>query len=64
MTPEAARYLRSASRDLYEAQQIAPLGLGRVVATCAYYAAFHAAEALKQAQVFVGNIQATHESGQ
>ena len=45
MTPEAEQYLRSAYRELDEGQQIATLGLARVVARAAYYAAFHAAEA-------------------
>jgi len=46
MTPEAASYLAKAREDLSEARQIAAIGLAKVAARSAYYAAFHAAEAL------------------
>jgi uncharacterized protein (UPF0332 family) len=46
MTPEAANYLAKAREDLSEARQIAGIGLATVAARSAYYAAFHAAEAL------------------
>jgi uncharacterized protein (UPF0332 family) len=46
MTPEATNYLAKAREDLSEARQIAGIGLARVAARSAYYAAFHAAEAL------------------
>jgi uncharacterized protein (UPF0332 family) len=46
MTPEAASYLAKAREDLSEASQIADIGLAKVAARSAYYAAFHAAEAL------------------
>lgn len=46
MTPEAADYLEKARTDLADARKVAGIGLPRVVARLAYYAAFHAAEAL------------------
>jgi len=46
MTPEAANYLAKAREDLSDARQIAGIGLATVAARSAYYAAFHAAEAL------------------
>lgn len=46
MTPEAADYLAKAREDLGEALQIIRIGLAKVAARSAYYAAFHAAEAL------------------
>ena len=46
MTPEAASYLAKAREDLNEAHQISGIGLAKVAARSAYYAAFHAAEAL------------------
>ncbi len=46
MTPEAARYLAKAHQALGEARQIAAIQLAPVAARCAYYTAFHAAEAL------------------
>jgi uncharacterized protein (UPF0332 family) len=45
MTPEAASHLAKAREDLSDARQIATLGLAKVAARSAYYAAFHAAEA-------------------
>ncbi len=45
MTPEAANYLDKARNDLEDARKIAMIGLARVAARCAYYAAFHASEA-------------------
>lgn len=45
MKAEAADYLRKAREDLDDATKIAAIGLARVAARCAYYAAFHAAEA-------------------
>jgi uncharacterized protein (UPF0332 family) len=45
MTPEAVNYLAKAREDLSDARQIATLGLAKVAARPAYYAAFHAAEA-------------------
>jgi uncharacterized protein (UPF0332 family) len=45
VTPEAAKYLEKAMEDLTEAQQIVAMGLAKVAARSAYYAAFHAAEA-------------------
>ena len=46
MTPEAADYLNKAREDLNDARKIAAIGLAKVAAREAYYAAFHAAEAL------------------
>ena len=46
MTPEAASYPVKAREDLSDARQIAGIGLATVAARSAYYAAFHAAEAL------------------
>ena len=46
MTPEAASYLAKGREDLRDARQIAGIGLAKVAARSAYYAAFHAAEAL------------------
>ncbi|HEY4172039.1 MAG TPA: HEPN domain-containing protein [Rhodopila sp.] len=46
MTPEATNYLAKAREDLSDARKIATLGLAKVAARSAYYAAFHAAEAL------------------
>ena len=46
MTPEAESYLAKAREDLSDARQIASIGLAKVAARSAYYAAFHAAEAL------------------
>lgn len=46
MTPEAVASLVRARRDLEEARTIAALKLNRLASRSAYYAAFHAAEAL------------------
>lgn len=46
MKTEAADYLDKAREDLDDARKIAAIGLAKVAARCAYYAAFHAAEAL------------------
>lgn len=46
MKAEAANYLSKAREDLSDARQIAGIGLAKVAARSAYYAAFHAAEAL------------------
>jgi uncharacterized protein (UPF0332 family) len=46
MTREAASYLAKAWEDLSDARQIAGISLAMVAARSAYYAAFHAAEAL------------------
>ncbi len=46
MTPEAARYLARAREDLSDARQIAGIGPATPAARSAYYAAFHAAEAM------------------
>ncbi len=45
MKPEAADYLNKARNDLEDARKIAGIGLARIAARCAYYAAFHASEA-------------------
>ncbi len=46
MTPEAAGYLADAWESLSDGRKILTLGLTKVAARSAYYAAFHAAEAL------------------
>ena len=46
MKAEAANYFSKAQEDLSDARQIAGIGLAKVAARSAYYAAFHAAEAL------------------
>ena len=46
MTPEAAQFLEKSRDDLNDARKIARIGLAHVAARSAYYAAFHAAEAL------------------
>lgn len=46
MSPEAESYLALANRNLEEADKILAVGLAPVAARSAYYAAFHAAEAL------------------
>ena len=46
MTPEARAWLDKAHCDLDEAAKIATIGLARVAARSAYFAAFHAAQAL------------------
>jgi uncharacterized protein (UPF0332 family) len=45
MKAEAANYFFKAQEDLSDARQIAAIGLAKVAARSAYYAAFHAAEA-------------------
>jgi uncharacterized protein (UPF0332 family) len=45
VTPEAADYLNKARDDLNDARKIVAIGLAKVAARAAYYAAFHAAEA-------------------
>lgn len=45
MKAEAADFLDKAREDLSDARKIASIGLAKVAARCAYYAAFHAAEA-------------------
>ncbi len=46
MKPAALDYLETARRDLHDARQIVQINLFKVAARSAYYAAFHAAEAL------------------
>ena len=46
MKAEAADYLARAHEDLSDARQIVDIKLAKVAARSAYYAAFHAAEAL------------------
>ncbi|MDB5481566.1 MAG: hypothetical protein JWO83_2619 [Caulobacteraceae bacterium] len=46
MTPEAEAYLAKAREDLEDAREILRIHLAKVAARSAYYAAFHAAEAL------------------
>jgi len=46
LTPEAADYLAKARGDLSDARKILSIGLATVAARSAYYAAFHAAQAL------------------
>lgn len=59
MKPEAADYLAKAREDLSDARQIIQIGLAKVAAPSAYYAAFHAAEAL----IFekTGKVARTHK---
>lgn len=45
MRPEASRFMEKAREDLDESRKIAAIGLAKVAARSAYYAAFHAAEA-------------------
>jgi uncharacterized protein (UPF0332 family) len=45
VTPEAADYLNKARDDLNDARKVAAIGLAKLAARSAYYAAFHAAEA-------------------
>jgi uncharacterized protein (UPF0332 family) len=45
VTPEAAAYLGKARDDLNDARTIVAIGLAKVAARSAYYAAFHAAQA-------------------
>ena len=58
MTPEAAQFLEKARSDLNDGHKIASIGLAHVAARCAYYAAFHAAEALIMERT--GKIAKTH----
>lgn len=58
MTPEAADYLDKARDSLDEARKIAAIGLARVAARAAYYAAFHTAEAFIVERT--GKIAKTH----
>jgi uncharacterized protein (UPF0332 family) len=44
--PQATDYLDKARDDLNDARKVAAIGLAKVAARSAYYAAFHAAEAL------------------
>jgi uncharacterized protein (UPF0332 family) len=46
VTPEAKDYLDKARADLDDARKIVAIHLAKVAARSAYYAAFHAAEAL------------------
>jgi uncharacterized protein (UPF0332 family) len=46
LTPQARAYLDKARNDLEDAAKIAAIGLAQAAARSAYYAAFHAAEAL------------------
>ena len=46
MTPEAKAYLEKARDDLQDGLKIARIPLAKVAARSAYYAVFHAAEAL------------------
>ena len=58
MTPEAQSYLAKAREELEDGRKVAEMGLARIAARSAYYAAFHAAEAL----IFerTGKIAKTH----
>jgi uncharacterized protein (UPF0332 family) len=58
MTPDAAAYRAKAREDLSEARQIVGIGLAKVAARSAYYAAFHAAEAFIVERT--GKIAKTH----
>ena len=58
MTPEASASFVRAVRDLEDARRIASIGLARVAARSAYYAIFHAAEALIVART--GKIAKSH----
>jgi uncharacterized protein (UPF0332 family) len=46
VTPEAQAYLDKAREDLDDARKIMAINLAKAAARSAYYAAFHAAEAL------------------
>jgi len=56
--PEAADYLDKARSDLEDARKIAAIGLPKIAARTAYYAAFHAAEAFIVERA--GKIAKTH----
>ena len=58
MTPEAADYLSKARDDLNDARKVAAIGLAKIAARAAYYAAFHAAEAFIVERT--GKIAKTH----
>ena len=58
MTPEARDYLAKAGEELAEARAIMGIGLAKAAARGAYYAAFHAAQALLVART--GRIAKTH----
>ncbi len=58
MTPEVRAYLDKAAEDLADARKIHAISLYKVAARCAYYVAFHAAEALLLART--GRIAKTH----
>jgi uncharacterized protein (UPF0332 family) len=58
VTPEAEGYLSKARGDLDDARKIADIRLAKVAARSAYYAAFHAAEALIIEQT--GKVVKTH----
>ncbi len=58
MTPEAADYLHKARDDLNDARKIAAVGLAKVAARTAYYAAFHAAQAFVLERT--GKVAKTH----
>lgn len=58
MTPEAADYLDKARDDLDDARKVVAIGLAKIAARAAYYAAFHAAEALIVERT--GKIAKTH----
>jgi len=58
VTPEAADCLSKARDDLNDARKIAAIGLAKVAARSAYYAAFHAAEAFIVERT--GKIAKTH----
>jgi uncharacterized protein (UPF0332 family) len=56
--PEAADYLNKARDDLEDARKVATIGLAKIAARTAYYAAFHAAEAFVVERT--GKIAKTH----
>ena len=58
MTPEAADYLDKARDDLDDARKVVAIGLAKVAARAAYYAAFHAAQAFIVERT--GKIAKTH----
>ena len=58
MTPQAVDSLARARNDLSDARKIAAIGIAKVAARLAYYAAFHAAEAMIVERT--GKIAKTH----
>jgi len=56
--PETANYLDKAREDLKDGQAILAIGLAKVAARSAYYAGFHAAEAILSE--YTGKIAKTH----